>query len=355
MSFRIAAFLGCVAAATPVVALQFGGAAPLGAAPEPWPPLNGGGFRGAPQPQSPDPLVRYEWDAGVNASVLQIFPVPATACGPAAGTAADSFLGAASAVGSVACSITVRGAGTLEVDFGVELPAWVEFDAVGVPADASMSLGIGEYNAVDYVGGFKADKPVAYCGAGGACTYRLETNSELYEGVRYAFLTLASAPSAPFTITALRAVSQAKAVNYTGAFSSPGDPVLERVWWTAAYTVRATLQASYMGSILMDRGDRFSWTGDAHPTQAASMAAFSNYAFVFDNLNRTKSDCQGIATYCLYVRGGSVGGGQVRAPPTPPSSNPTTPVCALSGRLLRCKRRLGGGRVLVALCCQAPR
>jgi hypothetical protein len=31
---------------------------------------------------------------------------------------------------------------------------------------------------------------------------------------------------------------QAKAVNYTGAFSSPGDPVSERVWYTAAYTVR---------------------------------------------------------------------------------------------------------------------
>ncbi len=30
------------------------------------------------------------------------------------------------------------------------------------------------------------------------------------------------------------------------------------------------------------------------------MTAFSNYAFVFNNLNRSKADCQGIATYCLY-------------------------------------------------------
>ncbi len=35
-------------------------------------------------------------------------------------------------------------------------------------------------------------------------------------------------------------------------------------------------------------------------TQAAALAAFSNAEFVFTNLNRTKSDCQGIATYCLY-------------------------------------------------------
>jgi len=30
------------------------------------------------------------------------------------------------------------------------------------------------------------------------------------------------------------------------------------------------------------------------------MAAFANYAFVLNNLNRSKADCQGIATYCLY-------------------------------------------------------
>ena len=85
-------------------------------------------------------------------------------------------------------------------------------------------------------------------------------------------------------------------MNYVGSFSSAGDPLLERVWYTAVYTVRATLQADYMGSILMNRGDRFSWTGDAHPSQATSMAAFGNYAFVFNNLNRSKADCQGIAT-----------------------------------------------------------
>ena len=30
------------------------------------------------------------------------------------------------------------------------------------------------------------------------------------------------------------------------------------------------------------------------------MAAFGNFAFVYNNLNRSKADCQGIATYCLY-------------------------------------------------------
>jgi hypothetical protein len=97
-------------------------------------------------------------------------------------------------------------------------------------------------------------------------------------------------------------VSQAKPVNYVGAFSSAGDPLLEQIWYAGAYTVRATLQANYMGSILEDRGDRISWTGDAHPTQITSMVAFANYAFVLNNLNRTSCAdcCNGIATYCLY-------------------------------------------------------
>ena len=92
--------------------------------------------------------------------------------------------------------------------------------------------------------------------------YRLETSPvgpELYEGVRYGFITLRAPPSRPFTISALRAVAQAKPMNYVGAFASAGDPLLERVWYTAAYTVRVCAQSDYMGSILMNRGDRFSW------------------------------------------------------------------------------------------------
>ena len=273
----------------------------LGVAPEPWPLLHHGAWTGPAQPSSPDPLVQFQFDAGTNDTVLQIFPVAAAAVGPALGTSQDAFINTSSAVGSTTCNITVQGSGTLVIDFGLEMAAWFEFDASNLlPSDAgAVSLGISEYNVIDYVGSFKSGRPVKYCN-GSTCTYRLETNSELYEGVRYGFLVLSAAPSTPFTISGLRAVAQAKAVNYTGAFSSPGDPEIERAWYTAAYTVRATLQSTYMGSILVDRGDRYSWTGDAYPTQATSMAAFGNFPFVFNNLNRTKSDCQGIATYCLY-------------------------------------------------------
>ena len=44
----------------------------------------------------------------------------------------------------------------------------------------------------------------------------------------------------------------------------------------------------------MERSDRHSWTGDAHPSQAASMVAFGNYDFVKQNLFYTSTQFNGI-------------------------------------------------------------
>jgi hypothetical protein len=261
--------------------------------------------------------VRYVFPHGVNSSVLQIYSLPAVSVGVAAGGNASAFANASSAVGSIACAIRVLGAGTLVIDFGVETPGWVEFDSADLSAAdaAALVLATSEYAAPDFVAAYKQGRPTVYgaaCGGGrsltknkpqsNACTYRLETNPELYEGLRFAFLTLAVAPAQPFTITALRAVVQAKPVTYAGAFAAAGDPQLARIWSVGAFTVRATMQASYMGSILEDRGDRIAWTGDLHPTQLTAMAAFGNFDFVLANLNRSSCPdcCNGIATYCLY-------------------------------------------------------
>ncbi len=84
----------------------------------------------------------------------------------------------------------------LIIDCGVELPAWLEFDSANLlSSDASrLLMGTGEYNRVDFSMNFKRGAPRAQCGApaGAACTFRLETNPELYEGVRYGFLSLAA-------------------------------------------------------------------------------------------------------------------------------------------------------------------
>ena len=44
-------------------------------------------------------------------------------------------------------------------------------------------------------------------------------------------------------------------IGYAGAFNSSSE-TLNRVWWTAAYTVRLNLMQDYFGSILIDRGGR---------------------------------------------------------------------------------------------------
>ena len=294
-------------AAPPPLARPFVSSA-FGSAPEPWLPLHGGGFVAPAQPSSPDPLVSYAWPRGsFNVSALQVFAVAPVAAGASAGSEARSFLNASSCVGGGGgCALRVVGAGQLIVDFGVELPGWFEFDSPDLSAGdaAALLVGISEYATTSvggWVGGYKSGAPVRYCAAGAACTYRLETNDELYEGVRFALLTLRAAPAAPFTITALRCVAQTRPVNYTGAFSAPGDPMLERVWYTGAYTIRALMLPTYMGSVLMDRGDRISWTGDAFVSQGTLYAFASDYSIALQNLNVTSCAdcCQGIASYCL--------------------------------------------------------
>jgi alpha-L-rhamnosidase len=267
----------------------------LATAPEPYPPLSGGSFSGPPQPFSPDPLVRYVYPASVDVTQLQVFPLPPATAVLADGTPESSFPGWETLTGA-APSVLAVGPGGIVLDFGAELPAWVELDSPDLsPSDLPLlMLGTSEYNVVDIIGNAKKQgTPVAYNG-----TYRLETNKQLYEGVRYAFISLSAAPARPFHITAFRAVVQAKPVNYTGSYA--GDARTTRIYYAAAYTVRTNLEKDYMGAILEDRGDRISWAGDAHVAQATALAVFGNWWDVKQNLVVTGKTQNGIASYSLY-------------------------------------------------------
>jgi hypothetical protein len=266
---------------------------------EPYAPLSGGTFSGPEQPLSPDPLVRYVYGPSSNVSALQVFSVAPVEAYLAPGTTSSVFSNWESLTTPTPL-LKISGAGALVVNFGVELPAWIELDSPDISeGDLSLiTLGSSEYNMVDMidgVGNIKQGPPVP-CGSPGS--FRLVTNAELYEGVRYAFLTVRAAPSAPFTVTGLRAVAQAKPVNYTGSYS--GDALTTRIYYAAAYTVRTNLEPNYMGAILEDRGDRYSWAGDAHVSQASSLAVFANTWDVAQNLIGTGKTQNGIASYSLY-------------------------------------------------------
>jgi len=255
---------------------------------EPYSYLHGGTFSGALNEESPDPLVGYHWPESRASEGLQIywlFPV-STSAHPA-----DSFEGLSS-ISALKPEILVKARGSLEFDFGVESAAWLEFDSPDLNGEVEMS--ISEYQEVPRLPApVKTKKPKKY-----GCTYRLELNPELYEGVRFGWIHIHSLEK-PWHITAVRLVCQAKPVNYLGSFSC-SDYLLTQIWYVGAYTVRLNLLKDYFGAILMDRGDRQSWTGDSYPAQAAALVAFGNWDFIKQNLEQTASQNNGIESYSLY-------------------------------------------------------
>ncbi len=251
---------------------------------QPYPVLNGGAFDGAPIKDSPDPLVAYRWENPQVGDGLQIYAISPVAV---VADVAAAFDGLASAT-TGKTDITVKGPGSIRLDFGVECAAWIEFDSPDCPGDVEM--GISEYNEP----GLNKTRVAVKHGT----TYRLELNPELYEGVRFAWINV-KAPATPWHITAIRAVCQVKPTNYAGSFAC-SDPLLTKIWYMSAYGVKASLCKDYFGSILMDRGDRMSWTGDAHTAQAAALVALGNFDFIKKNIDNTSQQSNGIRSYSLY-------------------------------------------------------
>lgn len=259
---------------------------------EPYKLISSGGFTGPAVPLSPDPLVAYRWPNPKASDQAEIYlqkPEKVTT------DAADSFENLQSLSGN-APNVTVKGMGSIQMDFGRESAAWLEFDSPDLVGDVEMS--ISEYNRpmITQHGGatsVKTLKPIKY-----GNTYRLELNKLLYEGARFGWIHVRSF-SSEWHITGIRLVCQTKPTNYNGSFSC-SDPMLTKIWYTAAYAVKLNLLNDEFGAILVDRGDRVSFTGDAHVSQAASFVAFGNYDFVKQNIDRTKGTSQGIIGFNLY-------------------------------------------------------
>ena len=259
---------------------------------EPYLYVSTGSFNGPAVAQSPDPLVMYRWANPQANDALQIFLQKPKSVSTDLSASFDNL----ESLKGDAPNVTVKGTGSIRMDFGSENAAWLEFDSPDLTGNVEMS--ISEYNeparaSIVPNSNTKTLTPKKY-----GNTYRLELNSELYEGVRFGFIHVRSFSSA-WHITGIRLVTQTKPVNYKGSFSC-SDTLLTRIWYTGAYTVKVNLLKDYLSAILMYRGDRFSWTGDAHPAQAASLVAFGNYDFVKKNITYTSTQSNGIRSYALY-------------------------------------------------------
>lgn len=237
---------------------------------------------------SPDPLVHYRWTSLSPDDDPEIYTLrPVLVRTDRQDAAGWNKQGS---------KITVKNDCNLFFDFGQVNAGWLEFECDGQPP--RMQCSISEFNepAMFNLGSehpAKTLEPKQY-----GKTYRLELNKQLYEGVRFAWIHL-SGVSDPLVIRNVRLVCQTKPVNYEGYFNS-NDSVLNRIWYTAAYTVRLNLLKDYFGAILMERSDRHSWTGDAHTSQAAALVAFGNYDFVRKNIVYTSNQYNGILSYSLY-------------------------------------------------------
>ncbi len=250
---------------------------------QPYNYVTAGSFSGKPVKESPDPLVNYRWPNPAAADGLEIYliqPKSVFTSNPAAFKNLQSL--------TATPDVLVKDTGSIRIDFGLEMGAWVEFDSPDCPGGVEMS--ISEYNepGID-----KTGVPVKH-----GNTYRLELNPELYDGMRFAWVHVKSF-TAPWHITGIRAVNQVKPTNYNGSFSC-SDPVLTKAWYMSAYGVKASLCKDYFGAILMERGDRMSWTGDAHTSQAAALVAFGNLDFIKKNIDNTSGQSNGIRSYSLY-------------------------------------------------------
>jgi hypothetical protein len=258
---------------------------------EPYPHVSTGSFSGPAVPLSPDPLVSYRWpnpQAGDGLEVYLLKPITVSA------DTNGLFSNLQSLTGNNP-NVTVNGNGSIRMDFGRENAGWLEFDSPDLPNPNAVQMSISEYDQPEIIqsGGAKTSVPTKY-----GNTYRLELNSQLYEGVRFGWIQVNSFTS-PWHITGIRLVCQNKPANYNGSFSC-SDPMLTSIWYVGAYTVKLNLLQDYFGAILIERGDRIAWTGDDHCAQAASLVAFGNDDFIRESIESTANNYNGIASYALY-------------------------------------------------------
>lgn len=253
--------------------------------PEPYPWLNNGSFTGKYTNASVDPLVMYQWNSQANYNSLQVLPLPPTSV---LAYPVDNVQNISSLMyGYRNGSAIVSNTSTLMVDWGIEHAAWIEISLTSsLPSYITVQGVISEYNTP------RPGNPITFTAIpkGNPNEYRLVTNPQYYDGLRYGWITinfqtgcsLSSCP--PITLTGIRSVGQVLPLNYTGYFSS-NDYMINRLWYQGAYAVRVNLIPGFFGSELYDRGDRSPpFQGDAHVAQVVGLTAFGGTTALYDNV-----------------------------------------------------------------------
>ena len=270
---------------------------------------------------SPDPLVNAIWPNDTRQDEFQcmyVYPKSVHTTTPNSFVGLDRLIRSSSSSSEqnsneTAAPVVVLGSGMFRVDFGVESAGWLEIVSDDMPLSAFMNLTLSlSEDLVMYPG--KILRPKSYPNG----VYRIETNPDIYEGIRFGFINIIYNEGIHWHIKEVRAVAQTLPVPYRGSFVLHDDHELSKIWYTAALCPKLNMATQplsgmvapsqfMLNAILMDRGDRIGWTGDDHVGQMAIMKAFGQYEFVRQNLWNTHNDSasgqtrQGIIrTYELY-------------------------------------------------------
>jgi hypothetical protein len=267
-------------------------------APEPYPPLHHVCHDCHPKiPESPDPLIAATWNFQTDegSKRLQYYrvdrPIQYQVSPPDAIQGLDAWMKNQQ---ESPPPIVVSQPSSLLLDWGVERAAWFELTSPNDNLHVTTTASLSEFN-MPYP---DKTRPLTKYGNH---TYRLETNDQLYEGIRFTWLFFTQ----PVILSNVNLVAKVKPINYTGYFWSSSS-LLTRAWYTGAYGVRLNMEQDQLNSILIERGDRVAIQGDGHPTIAAALVAFSSsYNLIQQVLNQTNSGDhhvvdQEIMAYPLY-------------------------------------------------------
>ena len=208
---------------------------------EPYPAIYGGHYQNDSylSQYSFDPLINYVWNlSSINNTALQIYNVTPK-------YAYTNHQGSFENIESIYSTpddinVIIYGPGTIVIDFGFENAGWLEIDSNDCN-DNGLTLSISEYNKpiTNMLSYPKTLKPKKYV-QNGITTYRLETNSELYDGVRFGFIHVSNQTNKPWHIIGIRCVSQIKPTNYVGSFQSQQYPMLNYIWYGNIFPSRNT-------------------------------------------------------------------------------------------------------------------
>lgn len=160
------------------------------------------------------------------------------------------------------------------VDFGIELHGSLNLSVWGVsnPAGKTVSVRIRL--------GESASEALTPAGTRGASNDHAtrdfaipvsfySSNESPESGFRFAYIELET-PSAAVELRAVTATLIFRDLTYRGAFAS-SDPLLDRIWDTAAYTVQLNMQRYLWDGV---KRDRLVWTGDMNTEVNTILAVF---------------------------------------------------------------------------------